>query len=713
MNHFEKESVVVDGDVLTKVEFQRFEHVPVPACLVDADGMVLQHNRRAAELLNGTAALTVPGDRRLGAWRLYTPDGQPLQSNETPVAEALRSGVPKHDVELQLERLDGTRRWVLLSVEPVPEPASGARAIVTFQDITALKQAELQARQGEALFRAIVETTPECVKIVAPDGTLLHMNPAGLRMIEADAPERVLGACTVDLIAPEHRDHWRACHAQVCAGERLSWEFDIVGLQGARRHMETHAVPLRLPDGSSAQLAVTRDITERKRDQAALTTSEPSLRDILNSLPAAVYTTDAAGHITFYNEAAVALSGRRPTLGSDQWCVTWRLYTPEGAPLPHDQCPMAVALKEGRPVRNEEAIAERPDGTRVSFLPYPTPLHDSTGTIIGAVNMLVDISDRKSDEAELRRQREDLEDFFENGVVALHWVASDGTILRANRAELDLLGYRHDEYIGRHIADFHADAGTIGDILGRLRNGERLDKYPARLKAKDGDIRHVLISSNAQFRDGKLIKTRCFTLDVTDLQAAEQRRKLLIDELNHRVKNTLATVQSIAAQTLRSTPTPDAFEPTFTGRLMALSRAHDLLNLESWQGASLQDVLTTAFLAHDPDRVTLIGENLRVRTRAALALSMAVHELASNAAKHGALSAPAGRVEIGWTVGDRNGASDVHLVWKERHGPAVMTPPGRGFGCRLIERGLAHELGGTAQLDFEPDGLRCAITFPL
>ena len=125
-------------------------------------------------------------------------------------------------------------------------------------------------------------------------------------------------------------------------------------------------------------------------------------RDLLNALPVAVYTTDAEGRITFYNEAAAEFAGRRPALG-DLWCVTWRLFNLDGSPLPHDQCPMAVALKEGRPVRGAEAIAERPDGSRVTFVPYPTPLRDESGALVGAVNMFVDITDRK-----LAEERQDL-----------------------------------------------------------------------------------------------------------------------------------------------------------------------------------------------------------------------------------------------------------------------------------------------------------------
>src|SRR3954470_14561935 len=135
------------------------------------------------------------------------------------------------------------------------------------------------------------------------------------------------------------------------------------------------------------------------------------------------------------------------------------------------------------------------------------------------------------------RQVDPLEDFFENGAVGLHLVGPDGTILRANRAELEMLGYSAEEYVGRNIAEFHADRDVIQDILPRLSRGEKLDKYPARLLAKDGSIRHVIITSSVQFRDGKFANTRCFTLDVSGWREAEealkQRDQLLAATYEH------------------------------------------------------------------------------------------------------------------------------------------------------------------------------------
>lgn len=188
---------------------------------------------------------------------------------------------------------------------------------------------------------------------------------------------------------------------------------------------------------------------------------------------------------------------------------------------------------------------------------------------------------------------------------------------------------------------------------------------------------------------------------------AEQHQLLLINELNHRVKNTLASVQGIAFQTLRGEVSLTEARARFEARLMALSGAHNLLTEENWGGASLERVVRDSIehLAGEAGRFDVEGEPLRLAPRAALALAMALHELGTNAAKYGALSAEGGRVAIAWTQeGDR-----LSLEWRESGGPPVAAPARRGFGSRLIERGLAADLGGTASLHFDPEGLRCEI----
>lgn len=198
--------------------------------------------------------------------------------------------------------------------------------------------------------------------------------------------------------------------------------------------------------------------------------------------------------------------------------------------------------------------------------------------------------------------------------------------------------------------------------------------------------------------------------DVTDRIAAETQQKFLLDELNHRVKNTLATVQAIAAQTLRHSPDPPAFRRAFEARIMALSATHNLLTATSWRGAELRDVLSMELSPYGAERYGLEGGVVDLSAPAALALGMLVHELATNAAKHGALSEPGGRVEVAWRLAPEG---KLVLDWRETGGPPVAVSTHRGFGSRLIERSLRGDLAGAAVLAFHPDGLCCHIELPL
>jgi two-component sensor histidine kinase len=195
-----------------------------------------------------------------------------------------------------------------------------------------------------------------------------------------------------------------------------------------------------------------------------------------------------------------------------------------------------------------------------------------------------------------------------------------------------------------------------------------------------------------------------------------ERRKFLLRELDHRCKNTLASVQSIADQTLRAARSPDDFVEAFNGRLVALSHAHDLLTRGSWGPAELHSVIAAAlspFGGATLDRVTIDGPNIRLAPETSVAMHMAFHELAVNAARHGALGAEDGRVEISWRIEAAGEPRTLALVWRESGGPPPPAEPRLGFGARLLERALARELGGEGRLLFEREGLRFVLTAPL
>ena len=256
--------------------------------------------------------------------------------------------------------------------------------------------------------------------------------------------------------------------------------------------------------------------------------------------------------------------------------------------------------------------------------------------------------------------------------------------------------------------------------LRRALRGETVHDEEIELRFNDGAATTLLFHA-APIRDATeaIQGAVCAAIDITERKQQQRHRELLLDELNHRVKNTLATVQSLAMQTLRNARSLDDARSVFEARLIALSKAHDVLTHESWESAAVGDVVARALAAYSAQdhgtaaeaRVRHGGPDIRLQPKAALALSMALHELATNAVKYGALSQPGGHVDVSWSV---DCVPPVFVfVWKESGGPSVSQPKHRGFGSRLVEYGLAQDLGGTAQLAFEPDGVRCTFTAPL
>jgi PAS domain S-box-containing protein len=788
--------------------------------------------------------------------------------------------------------------------------------------------------------------------------------------------------------------------------------------------------------------------------------SAPDFRKVVEALPAAVYVTDAEGRITYYNDAAAELWGHRPPLGESQWCGSWRLYRPNGAPMRHEDCPMAMAIKEARPVAGLDAIAERPDGSRVHFMPFPVPLRDQAGALIGAVNMLVDITDRKQVEQRIQDSEARYRSIFEGARVALweedfsavmailddlrkagvtdlrgHFaahpealaeavaavritdvnryalelfeaetkaellasldrvflpatapvfleelvtlaegrrrfegqavqqtlrgrrlnlavsIAFDGPrcertlvsildvsainaaqrvlheqqqrlailnrVARSIASDLDLervvqsvtdiateitgaqfgaffynvrddqnesymlytlsgapreafarfslprntavfdptfrgLGpvrsddIRKDPRYGKNEPHFgmpeghlpvvsylavpvvsksgqvhgglffgHAEAGVFTQqaeeividiaahaalaidnaqllrsaqvetiqrgraeqdmrrlaaiiensddavisknldgiimswnsgatrlfgytaqdaigrpvtmlmppdrideepgILARIRRGERIEHYDTVRRRKDGNLIDISLSiSPIRDAEGRVVGASKIARDITDRKRAEQQQQLLVGEIKHRIKNTLATVQAIARQTLQGAPAEE--REAFIARLMALANAHDLLTLERWNRAALRDVVDRAlkpFEAKHSARFLVRGpEDAWLDAQRASLLTMALHELATNAVKYGSLSNGYGIVRLTWELLDEGDAQKIKLNWRELGGPLVLPPERKGFGSFLIERALQGG-GGQSRLDFNPNGLICSLEIGL
>jgi PAS domain S-box-containing protein len=475
-------------------------------------------------------------------------------------------------------------------------------------------------------------------------------------------------------------------------------------------------------------------------------------RELLEQLPAAIYTTGPDGTLTFANQAAMELAGRSVEIGKDKWCVGWRLYWPDGTPLPLDQCPMAIALNERRAVRDVEIVAERPDGIRVPVMPYPTPLYAADGSFVGAVNVLIDISQLKQAEFAAARRADEQAALYK----FTDRLYRSTTLQDAVDAALDAitggLGCRRaaillfdEEGIARFVGWRGLSEGYRAAVEGHCpwKPGER-DPQP--LFVPDIDLTDEPESLKATVRGegicglafiplvvhggtiGKFMTyydtAHIFSEDERALaitiarqlgfsierSKADTQRDLLVAELSHRVKNTLATVLSIARQSFQNESTP--VHRIFERRLLALAQTHGQLAEANWTGAPLQDMVACELAPYrnaDGSNVVLAGPTVVLNPRAAVLLGMTFHELATNAAKYGSLSSESGKVEVQW----RREPNFVTICWTESGGPPVAEPVRHGFGRTLLQRALKADLRGDADLRFRPEGVQFELRMPL
>ncbi len=349
---------------------------------------------------------------------------------------------------------------------------------------------------------------------------------------------------------------------------------------------------------------------------------------------------------------------------------------------------------------NEATCAFTPD--RIAVLEI---LAAQAAILLEKARLYSDLSER---EARIRR-------LVDANIIGIVIFTLDGQITEANEAFLAMAGYSREDlrsgrisYIGMTPPEWQA--ATL-NAMEQLKAGGTCRPYEKEYVRRDGSHVPVLVGP-ALFEDSKN-EGVAFILDLTERKEAEKRQTVLLDELNHRVKNTLATVLANSAQTFRTAESPEAFHEAFEGRLLALSQTHNLLNQSCWTGVSLRDVLMQELAPYDSvdgGRFLLDGDGLKLGPIMAVTLGMAFHELATNAAKYGALSVPGGRVRVAWRI---SSPGRLHLEWQEMDGPPVLPPRRRGFGSRLIEEALAGDLDAKVRLHFLSQGVRCSMEMPL
>jgi PAS domain S-box-containing protein len=457
---------------------------------------------------------------------------------------------------------------------------------------------------------------------------------------------------------------------------------------------------------------------ERSLAEQALHDSEERFHQLVDGVEDyAIFMLDRQGRVASWNTGAERIEGWSETeiLGQDVSRVFPAEIRNSGLPMKQ----LAIAAGCGR--FREEAERVRKDGSRFWADVAITALRDEQGGLRGYAEVIRDISERKRSTRVIVESRARLASVVESAMDAIITVDADQCIVLFNAAAVAMFGWPETEALGMplktlippHLRDVHAAhvlafaksgvssraAGKPESLTGLRRNGE---EFPIEASISRAEV------------NGRTLLT-VILRDVTARKRAEEHQSLLLRELAHRVKNTLAVVQSISAQTRRFAA-PEEFHDTLTARLVALGTAHDLLTRSEWEGADLGEVVRAGFAPYQGlsavQRWTIEGPRIRLAPNEAVTFSLVVHELATNAAKFGALSNATGTIEVRWQLDDGSKPTGVVITWRERGGPPVIPPTRSGFGSKLLDRAVKHELGGTTEVAFAGEGVQYRLRLP-
>ncbi|WP_297511109.1 PAS domain-containing protein [uncultured Caulobacter sp.] len=432
------------------------------------------------------------------------------------------------------------------------------------------------------------------------------------------------------------------------------------------------------------------------------------IQAFLDALPTGLMLTNTAREATYVNKTLNDMwRGRQELPDAAAWnkYVAWSAST--GERIADADWPLARAVLSGQPQPVEELRFQRFDGSMGYMLVSAVPLLDANGATVSAVAIAQDVSDWRAAERQAQLETALLRKLGDVTPDYLFVKDREGRLLYANSAVVSSIARPWSEIVGRTEFEWHHDPDEAAAIHA---NDERIMASGASetleevytTEAGTAVVRATKTPITDDF--GQVIGLVGVGVDVTRERKAQEHLELLVNELNHRVKNTLTIVQSMARNAFRGIDVAEDAYRSFEDRLVALASAHDLLSEGYWAEAQLEDVIRRTCGPHVADRFEISGDNVQVSSRIALAISMAVHELCTNATKYGALKG-GGRVRIGWTVDD----DQLSLSWQERGGPAVRPPEKMGFGSRMLQQAIGALPGGRIETTYETAGLQCSL----
>jgi PAS domain S-box-containing protein len=462
--------------------------------------------------------------------------------------------------------------------------------------------------------------------------------------------------------------------------------------------------PVRDSDGKvQGVLCIVNETTKRVRSEEILRESEERVSAIISQSAAGIAQYDLDGCFSLVNRRFCEIVGY-----SESELLGMRMQDITYSDDQHDTARLfETMLATGESFEIEQRYV-RKDGSLVWVTNSASGVRDSSaGRIRRAVSVVIDISERKRAQEVERR-------------LAAIIASSDDAILSTdlnmvitswNLGAERLYGHSAEEAIGGSVMMVVPDDRREEEpaILAKIRAGQKVEPYETKRRCKNGRLVDVLLSVSPIYDTyGRIVGASKIAHDISAKKEAERLQTVLVGELNHRVKNVLATVMAIARQTLGRSDVDRTSVETFDARLTSMARAHDLLIHGNWEQAELTAVVRQALSPYPKEKFEIHGPTMQLAPRAVVSISLALHELATNAAKYGALSVPDGRVAIVWSL-EGNGSDRLRLRWQEAGGPTVTPPTRKGFGSRLIESLLAAELNGEVQVSYEPSGLICEV----
>ena len=447
---------------------------------------------------------------------------------------------------------------------------------------------------------------------------------------------------------------------------------------------------------------IVNETTERVKADADLRESEERLRAIFAQSAAGIALGDLSGTLISVNDHFCRIVGRTrdELVGMRMQDLTF------ADDLPENQRLFRHLVETGESFEIEKRYV-RGDGSLVWVSNAVSAIRDDQGNMSQAVAISIDIGER--------RRAQDIEKHLASMIAssndAILGIDLDMKITSWNAAAEKLYGYSEEEAVGQTILMLVPDERRDEEpsILTQIKAGRIVEPYETQRRRKDGQLVEVLLSvSPICDANGNVIGASKTAQDITARKDAERLRSILVNELHHRVKNILATVIAIARQTIGRDKANHEDVEAFTNRLSSLSRAQDLLVHADWQQADLRAIVQQALSPYPADAFAVSGPSVFLPPKAVVSLSLALHELATNAAKYGALSVLGGQVSISWKF-ERVGDDRLTIIWEERGGPEVMPPARKGFGSTLVERLLAAELKGQTKFSYEKSGVICVI----